>query len=124
MNNKTITAITIFSLIAIFNFSAYAGSDKCPVAEVAIGKLKPNTNEKTFLKDSRELDKHISKMKGFISRRFYKIEQSNQWMDIVCWQSETDVKKAAEEVHKIPACNNYLGHYTDKPDLFVHGLAY
>lgn len=124
MNIKKVTILTVFSLITIFNFSAYAGSDNCPVAEVAIGKLKPSTNEKTFLKDSKELDKHISKMKGFISRRFYKIEQTNQWMDIVCWKSEADAKKAAEEVHKIPACNSYLAHYTDKPDLFVHGVAY
>ena len=29
---------------------------------------------------------------------------------------------AAEEVHKISACNSYLGHYNDKPDLSIHGV--
>lgn len=110
-------------LVTVLAGRSYADSAGCPVVEVAIGKLKPQTDQAAFLRDSKELDNHIKKMKGFISRRFYKIESTGQWMDIVCWRSESEAKKAAEEVHKIPACNSYLGHYTDKTDLFVHGVA-
>ncbi len=115
----------IFTVMILFPLSqAYAAQDNCPVVEVGIGKLRPQADQTLFLKDSRNLGLHLKQMKGFISRQFYRIESTNQWMDIVCWRSEGEAKKAAEEVHKIPACNSYLGHYNDKPDLFVHGVAH
>lgn len=100
--------------------TAFAG-EKCPVIDVVIGKLKPGIDEKKFLADSTVLDIHLKKQKGFISRKFYKVPETNQWMDILCWKTEEEGKKAVEVVHATPACNTFLGQWEEKYDLF-HGI--
>lgn len=115
--------VMVLSLFAPSMEGAHAGGvDACPVAEVAVGKLKAGANVSRFLADSRALDGQIKKMKGFISRSFYEAPDTGQYMDIVCWRSVEDAKKAADEVHAIPACNAYLSHYREEPDLFIHGV--
>lgn len=99
--------------------TAVAG-EECPIIDVVVGKLKAGVSEKKFLADSSILDGHLRKQKGFISRMLFKVSETSQWMDILCWKSEEEGKKAVEVVHSTPACNVFLGHWEEKYELF-HG---
>ncbi len=118
MENKFKSMMLLgLTLIASISFA----DEKCPVIDVVVGKLKAGVNETKFLADSTILDIHLKKQKGFISRKFFKIPESNQWMDILCWKSEEEGKKAVEVVHATPACNTFLGQWEEKYELY-HGI--
>ena len=111
----------ILMLSLAFTASVSLADEKCPVIDVVVGRVKPDTNEKKFLADSLVLDIHLKKQKGFISRKLYKIPETNQWMDVLCWKSEEDGRKAVEVVHATPACGTFLGQWEEKHELY-HGI--
>ena len=67
------------------------------IVELTELRLLEGVDETSFLKAvQKAYYNFFRKQKGFISRNLLKAE-GNMWVDIMCWKSREEAKKAADE---------------------------
>lgn len=66
------------------------------VIEVVQFKLNKGVKDKEFLSANKDIEKFISSLKGFVSRRLAQ-KEGGVWIDVVEWKTMEDAKIAAEK---------------------------
>ncbi len=87
--------------------------------EIVHFKVKPGTNEQTFLKASAGMIQELSKLSGFLDRELLQGE-NGQWTDIVHWESMDHALKATDDVMRLPLCLVYFGYIDDTSLQMMH----
>lgn len=75
--------------------------------EVVIFKTKPGVSADALTAASRAVTPVLAALPGFVSRRFGR-SADGEFVDIVCWQTLTQAKQAAEAVMAMPVCGAFF----------------
>ncbi|MBQ9990486.1 MAG: hypothetical protein IJP31_06050 [Lachnospiraceae bacterium] len=78
------------------------------IVEMIILKVKPETSEEQLLLLSEQFNTALQqKIDGFISRVLTKDTQSDQWVELICWQSLEAAQVALEKIYQLNEFTQY-----------------
>ena len=88
--------------------------------EIVTFKIKGGVKLPDFLKASAELEEGFArKQAGFLSRIFAKGE-SNDWVDVIRWQTMADAEAASKAAMQSPICAPMFGMIDEASVKMMH----
>lgn len=66
--------------------------------EISLFKLAAGVRPADFRRAAREATPHLEKLEGFWSRQLFHDSGSDQWADVLLWESRDHAVRASEEV--------------------------
>jgi hypothetical protein len=88
--------------------------------EIVIYSIKDGVKVTDFLKASAEMEERFAKkQKGFVLRTFAKGE-SNEWVDVIRWDTMEDAEAASKAAMQSPICAPMFGMIEESGIKMMH----